>query len=182
MRNRFRTDFLLTIFLVLAGGCDRNTEPFVPGEEPRQPDLSRIFPESGGGPELPEAPASVAPAARGSASGRGIRGSVELAPKLVGQVSGDAVLFIIARRAAAAGGPPVAVIRVVTPSFPHAFEIGPEHVMMPGVTFDGELQLSARLDSDGNVMTRLPGDLKGEIDEGLSPGAEGVQIVLDQQL
>jgi cytochrome c-type biogenesis protein CcmH len=119
---------------------------------------------------------------RGTASGEGIRGSVELAPELAGQVAADSVLFVIARRAAAAGGPPVAAMRVVGPSFPHSFEIGPEHVMMPGVTFAGELQLSARLDSDGNVMTRLSGDLKGEAGEVLNPGAEGVVIVLDQQL
>ena len=30
--------------LVALLGCDRNMEPFAPGEEPRQPDLSKIFP------------------------------------------------------------------------------------------------------------------------------------------
>ena len=30
---------------VAALGCDRAIEPYVPGEKPEQPDLSRIFPE-----------------------------------------------------------------------------------------------------------------------------------------
>jgi len=30
---------------VAALGCDRAVEPYVPGEKPEQPDLSRIFPE-----------------------------------------------------------------------------------------------------------------------------------------
>ena len=34
----------LAIASVAIAGCDRNMEPFVPGEKPRQPDLSKIFP------------------------------------------------------------------------------------------------------------------------------------------
>ena len=34
---------------LLLAGCDRNIEPYQPGEEPRAPDLARIFPGPPGG-------------------------------------------------------------------------------------------------------------------------------------
>ena len=50
-------------WVALLVACDRNTEPFVEGEQPRSPDLARIFPESdpsarrpGVGPPIPAAP------------------------------------------------------------------------------------------------------------------------------
>ena len=36
---------IIPIAVALAGlGCDRNLEPYDPNEQPRQPDLSKIFP------------------------------------------------------------------------------------------------------------------------------------------
>jgi hypothetical protein len=48
--------------------------------------------------------------------------------------------------------------------------------------FAGPVLLTARLDSDGNAMSRTPGDLQGAAREAVSPGASGVEIVLDQRL
>ena len=39
----------LFVLCLVALGCDRNIEPHQPGEEPRQPDLARIFPGPPGG-------------------------------------------------------------------------------------------------------------------------------------
>jgi cytochrome c-type biogenesis protein CcmH len=176
---------LLTTALLCAAGCDRNTEPYVPGEEAREPDLARIFPDQGAGvgaPQLPEAPTPAA-APRGnvvSAGGAPIRGTIELGPGA--SAPENAILFVIARRRGATSGPPVAVVRVTAPEFPQVFQIGPGDVMIPGMAFAGELSLSARLDSDGNVMTKLPGDLLGEMADGVEAGTEGVVLVLDQQI
>ena len=52
--------------------------------------------------------------------------------------------------------------RILTPTFPLAFEIGPDDRMMAGVPFVGPFSLSARVDADRNAMTRTPGDLQGE--------------------
>ena len=178
-------------------GCDRNLEPFDPEEEPRQPDLARIFPAAeqqgpglraptpsageGQGPPSPMGRRGAAPVASQTSASAPIRGRIEIAPELANEARDGSVLFLIARSGAAAG-PPLAVRRYLSPSFPLEFEIGQENVMIPSMRFDGAIQLTARLDSDGNAMTRLPGDLQGATSTPLSPGAEGALLTLDQKL
>ena len=128
----------------------------------------------------------AAPVARADSAtgldGASIRGRIEVAPELRKDVGAGSVLFLIARSSAATGGPPLAVRRFASPSFPLEFEIGPQNVMIPSMRFEGPIQLTARLDSDGNAMTRLPGDLQGASSTPLSPGAEGALLTLDQML
>jgi cytochrome c-type biogenesis protein CcmH len=179
--------------LALAAACDRNIEPFDPAETPRKPDLSRIFPD----PNASSAGEAGAPAAGGMAataaaparsetpragSGEPVRGSIEIAPELAGQLPAEAVLFVIARIRGASGGPPLAVLRLPAPRFPLPFEIGAQNLMIPSQRFEGDLTLTAQLDGDGNASTRLPGDLRGELPEPVRPGAEGVRLLLDQRL
>ena len=188
---------LLLATFALAG-CDRNLEPYRPGEEPEQPDLSRIFPEGAeqaarvdSSLQMPPAPepargAGAAPpagpggAAEAAGDARPIRGTVRVSDALSDRVAPGAVLFLIARRGDA--GPPLAVVRVAGPRFPLDFSIGPEDRMIRTMPFEGELRLSARLDGDGNAMSREPGDLQGSADGGFEPGASGVEIVLDEIL
>jgi hypothetical protein len=54
--------------------------------------------------------------------------------------------------------------------------------MLASVPFAGAVRLSARLDADGNATSRQPGDLIGAAGQEVSPGASGVEIVLDQKL
>lgn len=178
--------------LALAG-CDRGVEPYLPGEAVEQPDLGRIFPEGAersaqGEPAAPpprgaapvgagEPPPAAPPAADASAP---IRGTIRLAPELEGRVPAGAILFLIAR--SGGDGPPLAVQRVVEPRLPLAFSIGPEDRMIEQIPFAGPLVLSARLDADGNAMTRLPGDLQGTAPGRHEPGASGVEIVIDEAL
>lgn len=192
---------LLLATCALLPGCDRNTEPFIEGEEPRQPDLARIFPapagdDSGGMPGggQPEAqgarrgtapfagggPAAGAPAA--TQAGPEIRGTITLAPELAAAAPPGGMLFLIARPAGVSAGPPLAVLRVPSPSFPLQYAIGPQNVMIPSMRFEGQIQLTARLDSDGNAMTKLPGDLAGGAQTPHAPGAIGVDLVLDSRL
>lgn len=172
---------LASIACLLA--CDRNVEPFVPGEKPASPDLSKIFPE----PPDAEGPMGAEMQDVPTAPGRGaapasIQGTVALAEELAGDAPADAVLFVIARPAGVAAGPPLASRRFEAPRFPLRFEIGQQNVMLPGNSFRGEIQLSARLDRDGNPMTRLPGDLQGSASRIVAPGAQGVEIVLRERL
>lgn len=191
---------------VLLFGCDRNIEPYRPGEEPRAPDLARIFPKPTG--ETGEAGASMADRAalppsrnegsRGPASGEMAEGSsvapasatggaepisgrVELAPGLAGARPAGAILFVIARPQGARGGPPLAVLRIPQPEFPYAFQIGPADVMIPSMRFEGPISLTARLDEDGNAMTRGENDLSSEPAEPLTPGTVDVALVLGRQ-
>jgi hypothetical protein len=175
--------------LVLAAllGCHRNVEPYVPGEEPSQPDLSKIFPAGAeqegrrtGAVEMPAAPGARPRGADPWADAEPIRGVVTVADELAGRVPEGAVLFLMARV-----GPKrslVAVQRIAAPSLPLHFAIGPGDRMGQRVPFAGEFELSARLDADGDAGSRQPGDLQGRAPGGHAPGASGVTIVLDELL
>jgi cytochrome c-type biogenesis protein CcmH len=188
---RIRRSTLLALS-VLALACDRKIEPFDPEEKPREPDLSKIFPEGAesaediqpglpappgearGAPPLPsETAAAATPAAA-------IQGTVELAPELAGRAPSGAVLFIIAR--GGGPGPPLAVKRIADPRFPVAFSIGPEDRMIQTMPFSAPISLSARIDADGNATTRSPGDITGAAAAPVAPGETGVAIVLDSRL
>ena len=86
------------------------------------------------------------------------------------------------RRAGVERGPPLAVRRIPSPSLPLEFEIGPQHAMIEGMPFTGDIALTARLDADGDAMTRRPGDLGGAADAPVAPGASGVVLVLNQRI
>lgn len=192
---------LMSAAIALAG-CDRNIEPYQPGEEPSSPDLARIFPgppggigsadsaNTGGGPvargTMPptrtEAGATSGAGTRsGAEGGSPIQGRIEIAPALTGARPANGVLFVIARPQGARGGPPLAVLRIPSPSFPLEFSIGPDDVMIPSMQFEGAISLSARLDADGNAMTKGAEDLSSPVEEPLAPGATGVRIVLSER-
>jgi len=178
-----RNWLLIAVVLLGIAACDRNIEPYVPGEMPREPDLSRIFPA----PEPGAAPAGNAmgeaptPGPQGTPqtgrAGAAVRGTVRIASGTNGPGAG-AVLFVIARSRGAAGGPPLAVLRVDDPSFPLDFEIGPANVMIPSMSFEGPISLTARLDSDGNATTRAEGDLAIDSPIDTAPGSVGVELLL----
>jgi len=188
----------LLLLLALGLGCDRKIEPYVPGEEPAAPDLSKIFPRGAEQAKQEEESAAktegrasaaasnpLAAAAAGAAEERGatgpsIRGTVTIAPELVQRAPKGAVLFVIARRGAS--GPPTAVKRIPNPSFPLEFELGPDDRMIQAMPWSGPLQINARLDSDGNATTRSAGDLQGSAPRPANPGDAQVSIVLDEVL
>jgi hypothetical protein len=60
--------------------------------------------------------------------------------------------------------------------------MGQAQVMIPTLRFEGSITVTARLDSDGNAMTKLPGDLVGEVATPVAPGASGLKLVLDGKL
>ena len=66
------------------------------------------------------------------------------------------IVFVIARRAKEGGGPPVAVGRYM-PSKSFAFELGKGNMVMGGM-WPEEIWLEARLDTDGNAMTKTDTD------------------------
>jgi cytochrome c-type biogenesis protein CcmH len=113
------------------------------------------------------------------AAGAQIEGVVDIDPKLKGKTDGRGVLFIIARSTSGGSGPPLAVKRIADPKFPVAYSLAAEDVMMPGAAFSGKLSVSARLDKDGNVATKEPGNLSGEYKKNpVNVGAKKVDIVL----
>jgi len=126
----------------------------------------------------PQSPATGAPPT--AAASEAIEGTLDLAPALAGRVPSGAVLFVIARTAQR--GPPLAVLRIENPSFPLTFSIGPENRMIQSMPFAGDISISARVDADGNAMTKSPGDLQGTSAKPSAPGDRGVVLVIDEVL
>jgi len=185
---------VFVLLAALAPGCNRNVAPFDPNEKTEQPDLSQIFPEGatraddGPGPMDGAQTASAPPApptSRGGAAGPGsdaepLRGTIRLAGDLEGRVPPGAILFLIARTGP--GGPPTAVKRIPDPSFPLDFELGPDDRMIQALPFTGPFTISARVDADKNAMTRNPGDLAGAADGTYDPGANNIDLLINEAL
>jgi cytochrome c-type biogenesis protein CcmH len=120
-------------------------------------------------------------AAPSPASRQTVSGKITLGAKVKGMNS-KATLFIIARPAGSGGGPPLAVKKIDQPVFPLSYVIGAENVMMQGTPFTGKINLTVRLDNDGNPTTRTPGDLMGNYQGPVDVGAKNIDIVMDQAL
>jgi cytochrome c-type biogenesis protein CcmH len=135
--------------------------------------------------EIPAAGTSKRPpvtaAAAPPSSSAKITGKITIDSRMKANVNSSATLFIIARRSGAAAGPPLAVQKIDKPAFPLAYSLGQENVMMQGTAFAGKINISARLDQDGNAMTREAGNLLGEYRKNPAEvGSQNVDIVLDQ--
>jgi cytochrome c-type biogenesis protein CcmH len=147
-----------------------------PGSERNE--LAKVLAEipAAGGQNTPAAGAPAAPSASAKISGK-----ITLDPKLQANVDSNAALFIIARPAGGAAGPPLAVRKIEKPVFPLSYSIGQENVMMQGTLFAGKINISVRLDKDGNAMTREAGNVLGDYRQNpVDVGSQSVDIVLDQ--
>ena len=105
----------------------------------------------------PAAPAANAPAS-------GVRVTLDLDANAKPRTG---IVFVIARNPA--GGPPVAVKRVVATSFPMNVELTSADSMM-GQQLPANFRLEARLDTDGDPMTKPPTD-PSALQNGVAPGA-----------
>jgi cytochrome c-type biogenesis protein CcmH len=147
-----------------------------PGEERNE--IAKVIAEipSGGG-RKSQSPSQTTAAATPSAQ---ISGRISLDPKLKANLDPNAALFIIARPAGAAGGPPLAVKKIDKPVFPLSYSLGQENVMMQGAAFTGKINLTVRLDKDGNPTTRGAGDLTGDYKKNpVEVGTKNVDVVID---
>lgn len=126
------------------------------------------------GPSDPHAEAPAATPSDAGAAGAAIQGTIALAPGTVAPPG--AVIFVIARAKGVTGGPPAATKRMFPGSFPAPFSLGAENVMMGG-PFPDEVDLSVRLDLDGNAMTKSDADLNGSAGV-VAAGTTGVVIEL----
>lgn len=182
-----RIAFMLVASSLALASCNRKVEPYDPNEKVEQPDLSKIFPE-GAERAASQAPTQMPPAPgeepRGAPAVEGMTAPENAGPPLSGtialasgaEVPSGATLFVIARTGEA--GPPTAVLRIPAPRFPLEFQLGPENRMIAAMPWQGPFQLSARIDLDGNAMTRDAGGLEGRAAAPVSPGDTGIEITL----
>jgi hypothetical protein len=95
-------------------------------------------------------------------------------------VDREATLFIIARQAAGSG-PPLAVKKIQRPRFPLSYSLSAENMMIQGGSFTGKMNISARLDKDGDPMTREAGNVFGEYKNNpVEAGSKNVDVIIDQ--
>jgi len=108
-----------------------------------------------------------------------LEGSIDLAPELNKDADPLAVIFVIAK---SPEGQIVAVKKLLPPfQYPVAFSLGGDDVMIPGTEPKGPLELTARLDKDGNANPAQPGDILGKAEPAeVTVGAKNVKIVLGE--
>ncbi|HEV8724819.1 MAG TPA: cytochrome c-type biogenesis protein CcmH [Candidatus Binatia bacterium] len=148
-----------------------------PGEERNE--IGKLLAEIPAGGDQRSQPASSAPAAPSSLSPQ-ITGKITVDPKLKASLDPNAALFIIARPAGGAAGPPLAVKKIDRPTFPLDYTLGQENVMMQGTPFTGKINITVRLDKDGNPTTRGAGDMTGEYKKNPAEvGSKNVDILID---
>jgi cytochrome c-type biogenesis protein CcmH len=118
-------------------------------------------------------PAAAAPAARADA-GPGIAGTIELPPGVT--AAPGALVFVTLRGAGVTSGPPVAVKRLPVGAFPLAFTIGSADSMM-GQALPDKVRVDARVDADGDPLSRDPSDPSASAD-GVALGTTGLRLIL----
>jgi len=126
------------------------------------------------------APAAAAeeappPGAGASAGAKELAGVIELPASLASRVAPAAIVFVTVRESGAAGGPPVAVKRLPA-SFPLRFAIGPGDSMM-GQPLPAHARVEARVDSDGDPLTRAANDPSARLDD-VAAGSSNLRLVL----
>lgn len=169
--------------VILAAACAREPEPVPPPPNTaRAPDSGGLRPLTSRDPEAQTAasppPAALPPGhpplgSKPAAAGAAIAGRVELSPSLAGR--SGAALFVIARSAKTQQI--VAVRKEEVRRFPLSFSISSADAMTAGTSFEGPLDITARLSQSGDAVP-AKGDVEG-VARGLAPGARDVRIVLD---
>jgi cytochrome c-type biogenesis protein CcmH len=109
-----------------------------------------------------------------------IGGTITLPAARKRDVAPTDIVFIIARKSGAAPGPGsmLAVQKHPVGQFPMPFTLSARDAMIPGTPFEGAINITVRLDKDGDGLTRKKGDLYGQVN-GVPVGSQGVTIPLD---
>tara|TARA_Y100001960_G_C14758509_1_gene872633 strand:+ start:1594 stop:2388 length:795 start_codon:yes stop_codon:yes gene_type:complete len=110
---------------------------------------------------------------------RKISGVITIDDSLVSFKNKKSVLYVIAKNKNRPA--PVAVVRIMSPSFPFKFELSERNVMMRGVKFDGRYRIVARLDFDGIAGPVAKGDMEGISNEEISVGSSNVRIKINKK-
>jgi cytochrome c-type biogenesis protein CcmH len=110
-----------------------------------------------------------------------ISGVLKIAPAVADKVKPGQSIYVIARNGATNAA--VAVIRLSVPDkWPLAFTLSGSHTMQPGSGLFGKVKLEARVDMDGDAMTKNPGDVVGDVPELVDVPKSDVVLTLDKVL
>jgi Tfp pilus assembly protein PilF len=124
---------------------------------------------------MPPAGAQTAPA-NVPGSVRQVGGTLVLHESLVGKVAPGSVIYVILRPAGVESGSALAVSRLQTGSFPVAFTVG-DLQSMGGQPLPDRVRVEARIDGDGNPMSRSADDPSAFADN-VAVGTTDVKLVM----
>jgi len=141
-----------------------------PEQKARLDDVLSKMKEQAKNPPPAAAPAPAAAAAPTSGP------SVHVTLTLAGTPSPNAVLYVIARAAGQTAGPPAAVKRIANPTFPLDIDLSAADSMM-GQPLPANVRIEARLDSDGDAMTKNPSDPHA-VQDGVATNGTKVSLAL----
>lgn len=161
----------------LGGGGPAPAPAPAPGQPsmPQSGALPANHPPVGSGGAMAPAGASAGPATTL------VTGTVRLDPKLASKMPQSATLFLMARPSAQ-GGAPLVAKRVHPVTLPLSFQLTSEDSMIPAEQMPAQLFLQARLDQDGDAISRTPGDVAGSLASPVAIGATGIELELTQVL
>lgn len=153
------------------------------GLEGLMEELRQTASAEGVNPNAAGAHADVAPpddvhAASSSEAGMPARlsGVVEVDRSAQGRVAGGGIVFVTVRAAGVTTGPPVAVKRLSAASLPGAFAITSADSML-GQELPERVRIEARLDPDGDPLTRAATDPAARLED-VKLGSTGLRLVL----
>ena len=111
-----------------------------------------------------------------SGPGGAVFGWIEADAAVAARIRPGSVIFLTVRPAGVSAGPPAAVKRLESSSFPLQFEVGAGDSMM-GQPLPESMRIDVRADADGDPLTRPPTDPAGYVDA-VALGKTGVRIAL----
>jgi hypothetical protein len=135
----------------------------------------------------PGHPPTSQPAASQPTKGGTVMGTITLVDALKEKVKKGSVLFIIVRRDEGEGrrGMMLAAKKVPVMGaslFPLTYVITPLDVMMQGTVLAGPVRIEARIDQDGDAISKQPGDIVGALAKGAKVGQKELNFALDNTL
>ncbi|MCG5052685.1 MAG: hypothetical protein KA712_06970 [Myxococcales bacterium] len=170
----------LSVSTLGSAGCKSESSAPKPAALPPAPALAEKAPPPVAEPaKAPEAPAEAEAVPEAPKEEESVSGTIVVPKARKKDVAKGDMLFLIVRRAGGAPGPGsmLAVQKLVAEDFPMPFVVSGRDAMIPGSKFDGEVNISVRVDKDGDPMTRRKGDVFGEVN-GVKVGSKDVQIEL----
>ena len=129
---------------------------------------------------------SSQPTSQPTALGGVIHGEITIKPELLSKIKTNSIMFVIVRRYAPKGqkGMMIAAIKVENiraDRFPLRYAVTPKDAMM-GAPLAGKVQVSARIDQDGDAISKQPGDLIGSAEKAVMVGVNPVKFTIDSSI
>jgi hypothetical protein len=113
-----------------------------------------------------------------------ISGVIKLDAKVKDKVQAGDVIFVVARKWEPGGstqGTPLAVKKLTVGTWPLPFSLDSRDAMIAGTKIEGKVIVTARVDKDGDAITKNPGDVTGQ-SKAIEPPSKNVVVALDTAL